>query len=96
MVSKFVAMLGILAGSAYAEVPACTIADPSCKESLAVGDFSFWYFRSYTLQTANPNIERAVIVTHGLQRNASDYFVAVVNALHNETDPTLLVIAPHF
>ena len=94
--SKFVAMLGILAGAADAEVPVCIIADPSCKESLAVGDFSFWYFRSYALQTANPSIERAVIVTHGLQRNASDYFVATVNALHNETDPTLLVIAPHF
>ena len=42
------------------------------------------------------NIQRAVIVTHGLQRNAGDYFVAVANALHNDTDPTLVVIAPHF
>jgi pimeloyl-ACP methyl ester carboxylesterase len=48
------------------------------------------------LQTPNPNIQRAVIVTHGLQRNAPDYFATTVKALHNDTDPTLLVIAPHF
>jgi len=94
--STFVALVVALVGSAHAQIPACTAAEPCCKESLAVGNSSFWYFRSYSLQTANPNIERAVIVTHGLQRNAGDYFQATVDALNNASDPTLLVIAPHF
>jgi hypothetical protein len=70
------------------------VADPVCKESLAVGDFNFWYFRSYSLQTPNPNIQRAVIVTHGLQRNAGDYFVATVDALNNASDPNSTGAAP--
>jgi pimeloyl-ACP methyl ester carboxylesterase len=78
------------------KVPACIVADASCKESLVVGDFSFWYFRSYSLKTPNPDIKRAVIVMHGLQRNADDYFTAVVTALRNDVDPSPLVIAPHF
>jgi len=94
--STILTLVVALVASAHTEIPACTVANPFCKESLAVGNFSFWYFRSYSLQTANPNIQRAVIVTHGLQRNAGDYFVATVDALHNESDPTLLVIAPHF
>jgi hypothetical protein len=75
---------------------ACTAADQSCKESLTVGSYSFWYFRSYSLNAANPDITRAVIVVHGLDRNAGDYFTTAVTALHNDTDPSLLVIAPHF
>jgi hypothetical protein len=76
--------------------PACVVADESCKESFTVGGFSFWYFRSYSLKSPNAAIQRAVIVVHGLQRNAPDYFQAVVTALRNDQDPTLLVIAPHF
>lgn len=37
-----------------------------------------------------------MIDTHGLRRNAPDYFAAVTAALGNAEDPTLLVIAPHF
>jgi pimeloyl-ACP methyl ester carboxylesterase len=72
------------------------VADASCKESLAIGQSSFWYFRSYSLQAPNPDITRAVIVTHGLQRNAPVYFEAMVTALRNDLDPSLVVIAPHF
>lgn len=85
----------IPAGSASAQ-QACVVADSSCKESFAVGQFHFSYFRSFSLQTANPSISRAVIVMHGMERDAGNYFQAVVNALHNDQDPTLLVIAPHF
>ncbi len=47
----------------YAQVSPCVVADASCKESLpAVGQKNFWYFRSYTLQTYNADITRAVIV----------------------------------
>jgi pimeloyl-ACP methyl ester carboxylesterase len=88
-------MATILATPVHAQ-QTCMVADASCKESLAVGQFNFWYFRSYSLQTPNANIKRAVIVMHGLERNAPDYFQTAVNALHNDTDPTLVVIAPHF
>src|SRR5262249_22335573 len=77
-------------------VLACVVADQSCKESMAVGPYRFWYFRSYSLYTPNAEITRAVIVTHGLERNAGDYFAAAVAALGNDADPSLLVIAPHF
>src|SRR5712692_127598 len=94
--SVLVAMAVVLAAPAYAQVSPCLVADASCKESLAVGQSSFWYFRSYSLQAPNPNITRAVIVMHGLERNAPDYFEAVVTALRNDLDPSLVVIAPHF
>ncbi|HXN24720.1 MAG TPA: hypothetical protein VOA41_18455 [Candidatus Dormibacteraeota bacterium] len=93
--SALVLMATSLAAPVYAE-QACMVAETSCKESLAVGEYNFWYFRSYSLQTPNPNIKRAVIVMHGLERNAPDYFQTAVNALRNDTDPTLVVIAPHF
>jgi pimeloyl-ACP methyl ester carboxylesterase len=85
----------ILAGSVSAQ-QACVVADSSCKESFAVGQFNFWYFRSFSLQTPNPNITRAVIVMHGMERDAPVYFQAVVDALQNAKDSTLLVLAPHF
>jgi len=91
-VSVFVVLAVVLAAPVYA-LP-CMVADASCKESLAIGQFSFWYFRSYSLQTPNPDITRAVIVMHGLERNAPDYFEAMVTALGN--DPSLVVFAPHF
>jgi len=75
---------------------ACVVADDSCKEALTVGGFNFWYFRSYSLNTPNADITRAVIVMHGLQRNAGDYFTTVVSTLGNDQDPSLIVIAPHF
>ena len=92
-----VAIVLILTGSGSAQ-QACVTPDPSCKESFAVGQFHFSYFRSFTLQpdAPNPNITRAVIVMHGMERNAGDYFQALVMALHNDQDPTVVVIAPHF
>src|SRR5260370_1141558 len=95
MVYAVIALVTMGARDASAQ-EACVVADASCKESFPVGQFNFSYFRSFSLQTPNPNITRAVIVVHGLERNAADYFAAVVSALHNDQDPTLLVIAPHF
>jgi hypothetical protein len=82
-----------------APVPACVTPDQTCKESMAVGSvgqYTFAYFRSYSLTAPNADITRAVIVMHGLDRNAPDYFDWAVTALHNATDPSLVVIAPHF
>jgi len=99
-VFKFLITIAILTASLlYAQVPACVNAqDPSCKESFDVGAYHFSYFRSFTLNPGAPNtnITRAVIVLHGMERDAPVYFQAVVDALDNKDDPTLLVIAPHF
>lgn len=85
------------------EPQACVVAasnqDTTCKESIAVGPSGqnrFSYFRSFSLQAPNSNITRAVIVVHGMGRDADAYFRAVVDGLHNSGDPSLLVIAPHF
>src|SRR5260370_6730087 len=90
-----VAIAAVLARTGFAQ-QACVAADSSCKESFAVGQFSCWYHRSSPMQTPNANITRAVIVMHGMNRNASDSFQAVVTALNSAGDPALLVIAPHF
>jgi len=89
-----VAIATVFAGSASAQ--ACVSATPDCKESFAVGAYNFWYFRSFPLQTFNPSITRAVIVIHGMNRDADRYFEALTGALNNSQDPSLLVIAPHF
>ena len=92
----------IVAGSGSAQAQACVDPnDPSCKESFdVVGQsqtFHFSYFRTFTLQPQAPNqsITHAVIVIHGLERNAGDYFQALVTALNDQLDH-ILVIAPHF
>jgi hypothetical protein len=59
-ISVFAVLAFVLAAPAHAQP--CMVADASCKESLAIGQFSFWYFRSYSLQMPNPEITRAVIV----------------------------------
>lgn len=74
----------------------CLTADQTCEGSLAVNAARFQYFRTYALSTPNPLIQRAVIVIHGEGRNAPDYFSAMVKALRVDSDPSVLVIAPHF
>jgi hypothetical protein len=69
------ALAAVLARTGFAQ-QACVTADSPCKESFAVGQFSFWYYRSFPLQASNPNITRAVIVIHGINRSASDSFQA--------------------
>lgn len=92
-------MPGMAESALQAVPPACVTPDDSCKESVAVGSarqYTFWYYRSYSLSSPNPNITRAVVVMHGMERNASDYFGWAVTGLANANDPSLLVIAPHF
>jgi hypothetical protein len=63
------------------------------------GTFTFWYYTSYTLnmpEIPNTDVTRAVIVIHGMERNAVDYFTNVTRALNNAADSSLVVIAPHF
>ena len=91
-----VAMAVVLAQPVHAQDACMVGSDASCKESMIVGQSTFYYFRSYSLRAYNPAITRAVIVTHGLERNAGTYFETVTAALQNDLDPSLVVIAPHF
>src|SRR5215469_10622910 len=86
----------VIFGKPVSAQMACKFAIPDCKETMPVLTYHFSYYRSFTLQSRNESITRAVIVVHGMQRDAGVYFEAVVNALDNEHDPTLVVIAPHF
>jgi hypothetical protein len=76
----------------------CTAAGPSCHERLEVNPGRFVrYYRSFEIARPNPQIRRALIVVHGLDRNANTYFttgilVAEARASLRET----LVIAPFF
>jgi hypothetical protein len=76
----------------------CTAAGPSCLQRLEVTPGLFVrYYRSFEMARPNPQIRRALIVVHGLDRNADTYFttgilVAEARAGLRET----LVIAPFF
>jgi len=55
------------------------------------------YYRNFPLGVANDEITRAVIVIHGMNRNADDYFEYAITAIAStgELDRTI-VIAPQF
>jgi hypothetical protein len=55
------------------------------------------YYRNVPLETPNAGVRRAVVVVHGLHRNAPGYFSYVVRAAESagKLEETI-VIAPHF
>src|ERR1700728_3971918 len=76
---------------------ACVTADPSCTEwiSLGTGPAHSLIYRTYSLETRNEAITRALIVVHGAGRDADNYFrnalaaAFLAGALENT-----LVVAP--
>ena len=58
-----------------AAVP-CTTATPECTEFVAIkgGPARSMIYRTYSLDTANPAITRAMVMVHGTNRNADHYF----------------------
>jgi pimeloyl-ACP methyl ester carboxylesterase len=75
----------------------CTTANPSCAEwiSLGGGSARSLIYRTYSLETRNEAITRALIVVHGAGRDADNYFRNVLAAafLAGALDDTI-VIAP--
>jgi hypothetical protein len=54
-------------------------------------------FHNFNLNQVNPNIERAVIVIHGVARNADEYFeYALTAAVEEKIESQTLIVAPHF
>ena len=82
-----------LAASAFAQ--AC-LTPATCRELVAVdGASTLPVYRTHSLLGAHPEIERAVLVVHGVLRNADEYFgdTAQAAVLAGVSDDTL-VLAP--
>ena len=91
------ALLFFLSVAAYAGP--CITANPACTEwvSLGGGPSRSLVYRTYSLQTKNDSITRALIMVHGAGRDADNYFRSAVAAafLAGALDDTI-VIAPRF
>ncbi len=84
----------------YAAAPAapCTSTTTTCTEWVALkgGPARSMIYRTYSLDTRNENVTRALIMVHGTNRNADHYFGTATAAafLAGAIDNTV-VIAPH-
>jgi pimeloyl-ACP methyl ester carboxylesterase len=78
--------------------PACSEAAQQCLDSLPVGqDLALPFYRNFSLTAPNPAITQAVIVVHGLGRDANNYFYTMATAVDQAgLGGTTLVVAPHF
>ncbi len=76
----------------------CVAVAPACMERLALGLGRYLpLYRTYALGLRDVRVERAVVVVHGTDRNADDYFATVVAAIQAAgTLPVTLVVAPRF
>ena len=56
------------------------------------------YCRNISLEYANEDIKQAVIIIHGLNRNAHTYYTNILNAArdHNGADQHTIILAPQF
>lgn len=93
-------IVGVLAAIPLtAQAPPCTTGTRECQEKITLGPpgrYSLVY-RSHSIETRNPNIERALIVVHGAGRNADNYFAsAMAGAFLAGQIANALVIAPRF
>ena len=83
--------------SGDAPVP-CTLPNATCAERVQIGDGVFLpVFRTHPLGDGDDSVTRGLIVVHGANRNADDYFRSgfLAAAAAGEQSRTI-VIAPHF
>jgi pimeloyl-ACP methyl ester carboxylesterase len=77
----------------------CTTATSACTEfvTFAGGPSRSLVYRTYALDTANPQITRALVLVHGASRDADNYFRnAVASAFLAGALEDSIVIAPRF
>jgi hypothetical protein len=69
-------VLVLLFAAAAAYAAPCITATKACGEWIAIGGgpWKSMYYRTHSLDTPNPNITRALIVIHGTNRDADNYF----------------------
>src|SRR5580658_11342478 len=82
-----------------ARAAACVAASPTCTEWLTFnsGPSRSLVYRTYALETPNPNITRAFILVHGAGRDADNYFrTAVAAAFIGDALENTVVISPRF
>jgi len=85
------------------ELSPCLNASTSCLDEIKVDDSSnllFKFYASYPVSDANIQlgaIENVVVLIHGVNRNANEYFNEMSSVLQNEgIEQTTLLIAPWF
>lgn len=87
----------LVASAAFAATP-CTTATTACTEfvTLGAGPARTMVYRTYPLKVKNERITRALIVVHGTNRDADNYFRSTLAAafLANALDDTALIV-PH-
>lgn len=87
--------LAVTTSHAQNPAPACTTATAACTEWVALGSgpARSLIYRSRSLDTPNPAIQRALIMIHGTNRNADDYFTTAILAafLGHALDDTVII-----
>lgn len=80
-----------------APYPACTAAAQQCRDEFALGARTLPIYRNVSLVEPNPAITQAVIVVHGADRDANNFFYSVMTAAEQDgVDGQTAVVAPHF
>ena len=76
----------------------CTSAVPGCLERVNLGaGRRLPVYRTHALATGDASVNRAVIVVHGIDRDADAYFNTMVQALRTAAVlDSVIVVAPHF
>jgi hypothetical protein len=94
-----IAICGFFASAASAAQAPCTDAKASCTEMLSLPGVkgAAVIYRSYPLAKAEPAVTHALIIVHGLGRDADSYYASALAAAFtaHRLDDTI-VIAPHF
>jgi pimeloyl-ACP methyl ester carboxylesterase len=86
------------AAHSFAQRPCTSQRVGVCESFLRLrGGGSFVFYRNFSLEQAQPAVERAIIVVHGNSRDVRGYFKALVTsaALAGHSTDTL-VVAPYF
>ena len=78
--------------------PTCNSPSEQCLERIDVGTGKKMpIYRNVSLTVANPAITQAVIVVHGSDRDANNFFYSVMTAASEvRLDTTTAIVAPHF
>ncbi len=93
---KLWGVLGLFLSAAAFAAP-CTTPASSCRELVNFGAANLPLFSTHSITNPHPEITRAVIVVHGILRNADEYFTDVAEAARIEkVEQTTAVFAPHY
>src|SRR5262245_2552760 len=90
-----VAAAASVSGPTRATAAACTTATAPCTEWVALGSgpARSLIYRTYSLDTRNDSIRRALVMVHGTNRNADHYFATATAAafLAGAVDDTVVI-----